>query len=40
METDQFVGELVDSLTQANLLEDTVLIFYADHYNYYMMDDA
>ena len=40
METDQFIGELVDSLTQANLLEDTVLIFYADHYNYYMMDDA
>ena len=40
METDQFIGELVDALTQANLLEDTVLIFYADHYNYYMMDDA
>ena len=39
METDLFIGELVDRLTQEGLLEDTVLIFYADHYDYYMMDD-
>ena len=40
METDRFVGELVDKLEEKGLLEDTVLIFYADHYNYYMMDDG
>lgn len=40
METDRFVGELVDALEEKGLLQDTVLAFYADHYNYYMMDDA
>lgn len=40
METDRFIGELVDRLTEKGLLDDTVLIFYADHYDYYMMDDA
>lgn len=39
METDRFVGELVDALEARDLLKDTVLVFYADHYNYYMMDD-
>lgn len=29
METDLFIGELVDRLTQEGPLEDTVLIFYA-----------
>lgn len=40
METDRFIGKLVDKLTESGLLEDTVLVFYADHYNYYMMDDG
>lgn len=40
METDRFIGSLVDKLTQSGRLEDTVLVFYADHYNYYMMNDA
>lgn len=39
METDRFVGDLVDALEEKNLLQDTVLVFYADHYNYYMMND-
>lgn len=39
METDAFVGELVEYLTEQNLLDSTTLIFYADHYNYYMMND-
>lgn len=39
METDLFIGELIDKLEESGHLEDTVLIFYADHYNYYMMDD-
>lgn len=40
METDRFVGELLEELEASGLAEDTVLVFYADHYNYYMMDDA
>ena len=40
METDQFVGEFMAKLEQTGLAEDTVVVFYADHYNYYMMDDA
>jgi phosphoglycerol transferase MdoB-like AlkP superfamily enzyme len=36
METDDFVGELVDALTQDGHLEDTVLLFYTDHYAKYM----
>lgn len=39
METDEFVADLVASLEEDGLLEDTVLVFYADHYNYYMLDD-
>lgn len=39
METDQFVGELMDYLEEKDLLDDTAVIFYADHYNYYMLDD-
>ncbi|MGM9662780.1 MAG: LTA synthase family protein [Oscillospiraceae bacterium] len=40
METDLFIGELVEQLTADGHMEDTVLIFYADHYNYYLMNDA
>lgn len=40
METDQFIGELMERLEKDGLLENTVVAFYADHYNYYMMDDA
>ena len=39
-ETDAFIGELMDALEERNLLEDTVVAFYADHYNYYMLDDG
>ena len=39
-ETDAFIGELMAALEENGLLEDTVLAFYADHYNYYMLDDA
>ena len=38
-ETDAFIGELMAALEEQGLLEDTVLVFYADHYNYYMLDD-
>lgn len=38
METDQFVGELVDRLEEEGRLEDTVLWFYTDHYGKYMTD--
>lgn len=40
METDAFIAQLMTRLEESGLLEDTVLVFYADHYNYYMMDDA
>ena len=40
METDVFVGELMDALEASGLLENTVVAFYADHYNYYMLNDA
>ena len=39
METDLFIDELFSRLEDDGLLQDTVLIFYADHYNYYMLDD-
>ena len=39
-ETDLFVSELMDALETSGHLEDTVVVFYADHYNYYMMNDA
>lgn len=38
METDEFVGELVDRLDSDGRLKDTVLLFYADHYGKYMTD--
>ena len=38
-ETDAFIGELMAALEENGLLEDTVVAFYADHYNYYMLDD-
>lgn len=38
-ETDAFIGELMAALEEQGLLEDTVVAFYADHYNYYMLDD-
>ena len=38
-ETDLFIGALYDQLEADGLLEDTVLVFYADHYDYYTLDD-
>lgn len=40
METDLFVQELMEELEASGLLENTVVAFYADHYNYYMLDDT
>ena len=40
METDLFIRELVERLEADGHREDTVLIFYADHYNYYLLNDA
>lgn len=40
METDQLIAALMARLEADGRLEDTVLVFYADHYNYYMMNDA
>ena len=39
METDLFVSELMDRLEATGHLDDTVLLFYADHYNVYMLDN-
>lgn len=39
-ETDLFIGALYDRLAAEGRLQDTVLIFYSDHYNYYIMNDA
>ena len=36
METDAFIGELVDQMEQDGSLDDTVLIFFTDHYCKYM----
>lgn len=36
METDQFVGSLVERLEAEGVLEDTVLVFFTDHYGKYM----
>lgn len=38
METDEFIGGLMDRLEEAGLLEDTAVLFYADHYGKYMSD--
>lgn len=40
METDVFIGMLMEQLEADGLLEDTVLIFYADHCNYYLLDNT
>ncbi len=36
METDKFIGELVDRLTEDGHINDTALVFFADHYAKYM----
>ena len=38
MEADLFVGELMDRLKKEDLLDDTLVVFYADHYGKYMTD--
>ena len=38
METDAFIGLLMDELTDSGLLEDTVILLFADHYGKYMTD--
>ena len=38
-ETDQFIGLLYDQLEKDGLLDNTVLVMYADHYDYYTLDD-
>lgn len=40
METDLFIGMLMEQLEADGLLENTVLIFYADHCNYYLVDNT
>ena len=40
METDLFVQELVEKLEESGHLDDTVLVFYPDHMNFYLQDDA
>ena len=39
-ETDLFLGQLYDRLEEDGLLENTVLVLYGDHYNYYVLDDG
>lgn len=39
-ETDLFIQELMEQLEVSGLLDNTAVVFYADHYNYYMLDDA
>lgn len=36
METDAFIGALVEKLEQSGHMEDTVLVFFTDHYGKYM----
>lgn len=38
METDEFIGELIAQLEKDGLLEDTAVLFFADHYGKYMTD--
>ena len=38
MQTDEFVGDLVNKLKKDGLLDDTVILFYADHYSKYITD--
>lgn len=37
-ETDQFIKMLYEQLSADGLLEDTVLVFYSDHYDHYVTD--
>lgn len=37
--TDRFIGALMDRLEADGLLENTVLVFYSDHYDYYVLDN-
>ena len=39
-ETDLFIKALVEQLDADGRLDDTVLAFYSDHYNYYVLDDT
>lgn len=39
METDLFIGMLMEELEKDGLMDNTVLIFYADHCNYYLLDN-
>ena len=36
METDTFIGNLIEQLETDGILEDTVLVFFTDHYGKYM----
>lgn len=38
METDAFIGGLLDKLEESGLIEDTVIILFSDHYAKYMTD--
>ncbi len=38
-ETDQMIGQIYERLDKDGLLENTVLVFYGDHYNYYTLSD-
>lgn len=38
METDEFIGGLMDRLEETGLLKDTAVLLYADHYGKYMSD--
>ena len=39
-ETDLFIGELMAALKDSGHDKDTAIVFYSDHYNYYVMDDS
>ena len=39
-ETDLFIAMLLNSLRKDGLMDNTVLVFYTDHYNYYMLDTS
>ena len=38
-ETDLFIGELIERMEQDGRIDDTVIAFYADHYDYYVLDN-
>lgn len=39
METDAFIGELLDRLEEDGHIDDTVLVLYTDHYGKYLTDE-